>query len=146
MKAAGNTTSRLRELRREIEYHNYHYHVLDEPKISDSMFDQLMNQLISLERDHPHLQTSDSPTQRVGGQPLSGFDEVVHAVPMLSLSNAFSDEQVRAFDQRCQEMLEVALITYLVEPKLDGLAVSLRYESGILVRAATRGDGNRGKM
>ena len=145
MKAAGNTTSRLRGLRREIEYHNYHYHVLDEPKISDSMFDQLMNQLISLERDHPHLQTSDSPTQRVGGQPLSGFDEVVHAAPMLSLSNAFSDEQVRAFDQRCQEMLEVALITYLVEPKLDGLAVSLRYESGILVRAATRGDGNRGE-
>ena len=145
MKAAGNTTNRLRELRREIEYHNYHYHVLDEPKISDSMFDQLMNQLISLERDHPHLQTTDSPTQRVGGQPLSGFDEVVHAVPMLSLSNAFSDEQVRAFDQRCQEMLEVALITYLVEPKLDGLAVSLRYESGILVRAATRGDGNRGE-
>ena len=84
MKAAGNTIMRMRELRREIEYHNYHYHVLDESKISDSMFDQLMNQLISLERDHPHLQTSDSPTQRVGGQPLSGFDEVVHAVPMLS--------------------------------------------------------------
>ena len=84
MKAAGNTTSRIRMLRREIEDHNYHYHVLDEPKVSDSVFDQLMNQLISLERDHPHFLTSDSPTQRVGGQPLSGFEEVVHAVPMLS--------------------------------------------------------------
>ena len=145
MKAAGNTTSRMRTLRREIEDHNYHYHVLDEPKIADSVFDQLMHQLILLERDHPHLQTSDSPTQRVGGHPLSGFDEVVHAVPMLSLSNAFTDEQVRAFDRRCQEALEVTSITYLVEPKLDGLAVSLRYESGSLVRAATRGDGSRGE-
>ena len=145
MKAAGNTTSRIRTLRREIEDHNYHYHVLDEPKIADSVFDQLMHQLILLERDHPHLQTSDSPTQRVGGHPLSGFDEVVHAVPMLSLSNAFTDEQVRAFDRRCQEALEVTSITYLVEPKLDGLAVSLRYESGSLVRAATRGDGSRGE-
>ena len=145
MKAAGNTTSRIRTLRREIEDHNYHYHVLDEPKIADSVFDQLMHQLILLERDHPHLQTSDSPTQRVGGHPLSGFDEVVHAVPMLSLSNAFTDEQVRAFDRRCQEALEVTSITYLVEPKLDGLAVSLRYESGTLVRAATRGEGSRGE-
>jgi len=145
MKAAGNKITRIRTLRREIEDHNYHYHVLDEPKIADSVFDQLMNQLISLERDHPHLQTRDSPTQRVGGQPLSGFDEVVHAVPMLSLTNAFTDEQVRAFDRRCQEALEVTSITYLVEPKLDGLAVSLRYESGVLVRAATRGDGGRGE-
>ena len=145
MKAAGNKISRIRTLRREIEDHNYHYHVLDEPKIADLVFDQLMNQLISLERDHPHLQTSDSPTQRVGGHPLSGFDEVVHAVPMLSLSNAFTDEQVRAFDRRCQDALEVTSITYLVEPKLDGLAVSLRYESGVLVRAATRGDGSRGE-
>ena len=120
MKAAGNTTRRIRTLRREIEDHNYHYHVLDEPKIADSVFDQLMHQLILLERDHPHLQTSDSPTQRVGGHPLSGFDEVVHAMPMLSLSNAFTDEQVRAFDRRCQEALEVTSITYLVEPKLDG--------------------------
>ncbi|HIG14276.1 MAG TPA: NAD-dependent DNA ligase LigA [Gammaproteobacteria bacterium] len=145
MKAAGNKITRIRTLRREIEDHNYHYHVLDEPKIADLVFDQLMTQLISLERDHPHLQTSDSPTQRVGGHPLSGFDEVVHAVPMLSLSNAFTDEQVRAFDRRCQEALEVTSITYLVEPKLDGLAVSLRYESGVLVRAATRGDGSRGE-
>ena len=139
---AGN---RIEQLRAEIEQHNYYYHVLDDPRIPDVAYDRLMLELRELEQQYPQLITSDSPTQRVGAQPLSAFGEVVHSVPMLSLDNAFADDNVIDFDRRIREHLEVDAVDYAAEPKLDGLAVSLRYENGVLVRGATRGDGLRGE-
>ncbi len=132
-------------LREEINHHNHQYYVLDEPKIPDAEYDRLMRELQALESQAPELITPDSPTQRVGSEPLAGFDEVAHTVPMLSLDNAFSDEEVMAFDKRACERLEVGAVAYCAEPKLDGLAVSLRYEHGFLVCAATRGDGRVGE-
>jgi len=137
---------RIRELRELIEHHNYRYFVLDDPEVSDAEYDRLMRDLRALEERHPDLVTADSPTQRVGGAPVSAFATVEHAVPMLSLDNAFSTEDVTAFDRRVRERLGVAdEVTYFAEPKLDGLAVSITYEEGRLVRAATRGDGERGE-
>ena len=108
-------------------------------------YDRLFLELQSLEEKHPDLITKDSPTQRVGSAPLAGFSEVRHVVPMLSLANAFGDGEVLEFDRRCRQLLETSRIQYVAEPKLDGLAVSLTYEDGQLVRAATRGDGVRGE-
>jgi DNA ligase (NAD+) len=143
---ASSAAQRVQELRREIDYHNYRYHVLDAPEISDAEFDRLMNELKALEAQYPDLITPDSPTQRVGATPVSELAEVVHARPMLSLDNAFDDEDVIAFDRRVRERLEgIEIVEYAAEPKLDGLAVSFRYESGRLVQAATRGDGMRGE-
>ncbi len=137
---------RVEALRRLIEYHNYRYYVLDDPEIPDSEYDRLMRELQALEAEYPELVTPDSPTQRVGAEPLDAFGEVRHKVPMLSLANAFSDEELREFDARVRRMLGVeGAIRYAAEPKLDGLAVSLRYESGRLVQGATRGDGYRGE-
>jgi DNA ligase (NAD+) len=136
---------RAAALRDQIAYHNYRYYVLDDPEISDAEFDKLFRELQQLEHDHPALITPDSPTQRVGATPLSEFGEVKHVVPMLSLDNAFSEDEVRAFDRRVREGLKVDEVNYAAEPKLDGLAVSLLYENGLLVRAATRGDGNTGE-
>jgi DNA ligase (NAD+) len=135
----------IETLRKALEQHNYRYYVLDDPGIPDVEYDHLMQELRDLEAAHPELMSSDSPTQRVGAAPLAAFTEVTHSVPMLSLDNAFSDEDVQAFDRRLREHLEVDQISYSAEPKLDGLAVSLRYEQGVLVRAATRGDGSRGE-
>ncbi len=135
----------IAQLRDEIDHHNYQYYVLDSPQIPDAEYDQLMRKLEALEKEAPELITADSPTQRVGAKPQSGFDEVVHAVAMLSLDNAFSDEEMRLFDKRLRERLAVDAVTYCAEPKLDGLAVSLRYEDGRLIRAATRGDGRVGE-
>jgi DNA ligase (NAD+) len=132
-------------LREEIDRHNERYYVLDDPNIPDAEYDRLMQALQALEQAYPELVTPDSPTQRVGAEPLSAFDEVLHAVPMLSLDNGFTESAVRHFDRRIREHLEQASISYAVEPKLDGLAVSLRYEAGVLVRGATRGDGLRGE-
>ncbi len=133
-------------LRRQIERHNYLYYVLDAPEIPDAEYDRLLRRLQALEARYPELVTPDSPTQRVGAQPAEGFAEVRHAVPMLSLANAFSDEEARDFDRRVRERLgRDGPVDYAVEPKLDGLAVSLRYEGGVLVQGATRGDGTVGE-
>lgn len=133
-------------LRQKIQEHNYRYHVLDDPTISDAEYDQLFQQLQKLEAQYPKLITSDSPTQRVGAEPLKEFAKVQHDIPMLSLENGFSDEDVRAFDERAHDRLhETKSIDYVCEPKMDGLAVSILYRDGKLVRAATRGDGVTGE-
>ncbi len=132
-------------LREQLAEHNYRYYVLDEPSIPDAEYDRLFAELQQLEADYPELIGPDSPTQRVGGAPLSVFDEVQHTVPMLSLGNVFSEGELRDFDRRVREGLGHEQIRYCVEPKLDGLAISLRYEQGVLVRAATRGDGHSGE-
>ena len=137
--------SQIAELRRQLDEHSYRYHVLDDPIIPDAEYDRLYKELVTLEKDHPELVTPDSPTQRVGESPLSEFTEVTHEIPMLSLDNAFSDEEMGAFDKRVRDRLEFAEIHYTAEVKLDGLAISLLYERGKLVRAATRGDGTTGE-
>ncbi|MEX1993464.1 MAG: NAD-dependent DNA ligase LigA [Steroidobacteraceae bacterium] len=137
---------RAQRLRAEIERHNYRYHVLDDPQIPDAEYDRLMRQLRELEAQHPELIVPESPTQRVGGAPVAGFEEVRHRLPMLSLDNAFAREEVEAFDRRVRERLETEKeISYSCEPKLDGLAVSLTYREGTLAIAATRGDGAVGE-
>jgi DNA ligase (NAD+) len=133
------------QLREAINEHNYYYYVLDDPQLPDSEYDILMRELQALEEKYPALITLDSPSQRVGAAPLGAFPEVVHAVPMLSLGNAFNDEEVQEFDKRVRARLGLESIEYAVELKLDGLAVSLRYENGLLVTGATRGDGNSGE-
>jgi DNA ligase (NAD+) len=137
---------RVSELRQEIDHHNYRYYVLDDPEIPDSQYDRLLRELQALEAEHPELISADSPTQRVGAEPLDAFGEVLHRVPMLSLDNAFSEQEMTDFDRRVRDKLDTQEeIVYAAEPKLDGLAISLRYEQGHLVQAATRGDGNRGE-
>lgn len=141
-----SAAARAEDLRRQLEHHNYRYYVLDDPEVSDAEYDRLLNELKALEADNPDLITPDSPTQRVGATPVSELQEVAHTTPMLSLDNAFTDEDLISFDRRVRERLEdVQQIEYVAEPKLDGLAVSFRYEGGKLVRAATRGDGLKGE-
>jgi len=135
----------LTSLYREIEHHNHLYHVLDDPEIPDAAYDRLLKKLIDLEQAHPDLVSADSPTRRVGDTPLESLGEVHHGLPMLSLNNGFDDDQVTEFDRRCREALKTESILYVAEPKLDGLAISLIYEKGRMVRAATRGDGTRGE-
>ncbi len=135
----------IAQLRAEIERHNYRYYVLDDPVISDAEYDVLFRELQTLEAQYPELQTPDSPTQRVGGKPLKAFAEVQHRTAMLSLNNAFSEEDVRAFDARIREALGVAEVIYAVEPKFDGLAITLNYRDGLFVQGATRGDGSVGE-
>ncbi|SOY44750.1 NAD-dependent DNA ligase LigA [Cupriavidus taiwanensis] len=156
---ADAAASRVAWLREELDRHNYQYYVLDAPTVPDAEYDALFSELMALELEHPELQTPDSPTQRVGGEPLSAFDSVRHRVPMLSLNNAFADEDVLNFDRRCAQGLgrtapaagEADLfsaadaVEYACELKFDGLAMSLRYEDGRLVQAATRGDGETGE-
>jgi DNA ligase (NAD+) len=137
--------ARAESLRRAIDYHNYRYYVLDDPEIPDAEYDRLLRELQALEAERPELVTPDSPTQRVGAEPLDAFAEVEHRVPMLSLENALSEEEMRAFDRRVRERLGRETATYVGEPKLDGLAISLLYEQGVLRRGATRGDGRRGE-
>jgi DNA ligase (NAD+) len=137
---------RAAALREQIAHHNYRYYVLDDPEISDAEFDALLRELRALEAEYPALLTLDSPTQRVGGSPATAFTPVRHCVPMLSLDNAFSDEEVIAFDRRVRERLgRDGAIDYAAEPKIDGLAISVIYENGLLARAATRGDGETGE-
>lgn len=138
--------ARAEDLRRQLEQHNYRYYVLDDPEVSDAEYDRLLNELQQIEADNPDLITPDSPTQRVGATPVSELQEAVHTTPMLSLDNAFTDEDLINFDRRVRERLETdKVIEYVAEPKLDGLAMSFRYEHGKLVRAATRGDGMKGE-
>ena len=139
-------------LRHEIERHNQAYYQHDAPIITDAEYDALFRELQTLETTHPELLTPDSPTQRVGTRPLPAFGTVTHRVPMLSLANAFDDDEVAAFDRRVTDLLRAAGrlgdtggVEYFCELKLDGLAMSLRYESGVLVQAATRGDGQAGE-
>ncbi len=136
---------RAAALREQLHHHNYLYYVLDAPEIPDSEYDRMLRELQALEADHPDLMTADSPTQRVGASPVKEFAEVRHQIPMLSLANAFADEEVEDFDRRARERLGVDQIQYCAEPKLDGLAISLVYENGVLVRGATRGDGSSGE-
>jgi len=145
MIARRDADQRLRKLRAELDRHNYRYYVLDDPEVTDSEYDRLMAELKALEAEYPELITADSPSQRVGGAPAAEFGEVRHSVPMLSLDNAFNDEDVRDFDRRAREKLEVEEIEYVAEPKLDGLAISLVYEKGVLRSGATRGDGITGE-
>ena len=141
-----NIEKQLADLRDELNQHNYKYYVLDEPTIPDADYDRLFQQLKQLEIQHPQLITSDSPTQRVGAKPHGGFEEVMHTYPMLSLDNAFSEEDLQAFSKRINDRLKTAeQLTFCCEPKMDGLAVSLIYEKGKLVRGATRGDGVTGE-
>lgn len=133
-------------LRDQLRYHSYKYYVLDDPDIPDAEYDRLYNELLSYEEKYPELITVDSPTQRVGAKPLTAFDQIQHQKPMLSLDNVFSEEELQAFDQRIQDRLKTDdEIEYVAEPKLDGLAISLRYENGVLIYAATRGDGSTGE-
>jgi DNA ligase (NAD+) len=136
---------RAAELRRQIEEHNRRYYQLDAPVIADAQYDELMRELRQLEAEHPELQTADSPTQRVGAAPVAAFAEVRHEVPMLSLDNAFDDEDVLDFERRIREKLERDDLVFVAEPKLDGLAVSLLYRDGELVQGSTRGDGRSGE-
>lgn len=145
MTAGDAAAERAAVLREQLEQHNYRYYVLDDPSVSDAEYDALMNELLALERAHPSVQTPDSPTQRVGSQPLSAFEERAHGQPMLSLANAFDEAALTDFDRRIRELLGITRVDYMAEPKLDGLSVNLRYESGRLQSAATRGDGRVGE-
>ena len=135
---------RIEQLRAEIRRHDYLYYVLNQPEITDQQYDKLFAELKSLEEKHPELITPDSPTQRVSERPIEGFAQVRHAVPMLSMDNTYNAEELRAFDERVAKGLESKDYDYVVELKIDGLAVSLRYEKGVLVFGATRGDGSKG--
>lgn len=137
--------ARIAALRSEIEQHNQRYYVLDAPSIPDAEYDKLLRELQALEAEHPELLSPDSPTQRVGAAPLKSFAEVQHSTPMLSLNNAFSEGEVRAFDLRIRETLGVDAVEYAVELKFDGLAINLIYRNGIFVQGATRGDGSTGE-
>lgn len=156
MNSNHSISSHIEQLRHAIEKHDYSYYVLDEPTVPDSEYDRLFAELRELEQQHPELISADSPTQRVSGQPLDTFKQVQHRVPMLSLGNAFAEEQVLEFAQRAEQALNLgsspndlfaqsASVEYCCEPKLDGLAVSISYENGVLARAATRGDGQTGE-
>lgn len=148
-----NDTSRqqLDQLKQEINQHNYRYYVLDDPSVPDAEYDRLMRRLQELEERHPDWITADSPTQRVGAEPLGAFSEVTHAVPMLSLDNAFDDDEMRDFERRIKDRLkntgisEEDVIEFACEPKLDGIAVSLLYRDGVFEQGATRGDGYTGE-
>jgi DNA ligase (NAD+) len=145
-----DAAKRAAELRRVIEHHNRRYYVLDDPEIGDDEYDALLDELRGLEAEDPELQTPDSPTQRGGAAPLDRFEQVRHAEPMLSLGNARSEEELRAWETRVRRLLEkldisAAQTSYTTEPKIDGLAISLTYEDGVLIRGATRGDGRVGE-
>jgi DNA ligase (NAD+) len=149
--SAEDPRRRAAELRRQLEHHGYRYYVLDDPEVSDSEYDVLLNELRDLEAAHPELRTPDSPTQRTGADPLDKFEEVPHLQPMLSLANARNEEELKAWIVRSERFLErqgVALgdVRFVSEPKIDGLAISLVYEDGVLVRGATRGNGEVGEQ
>ncbi|HEY3276410.1 MAG TPA: NAD-dependent DNA ligase LigA [Syntrophorhabdaceae bacterium] len=136
---------RIRKLRRELDHHNYRYYVLDDPVVSDAEYDRLMKELQDLETEFPELITPDSPSQRVGSTPLEAFSSVSHTIPMLSLANAMAEEEVIDFDRRIKRLLGVDSVDYVMEVKIDGLAVELVYENGLFALGSTRGDGYRGE-
>jgi len=141
-----NVRKEIDELRKKIEYHNHRYYVMDDPEISDADYDKLFGQLLNLEKQHPELASPDSPTLTVGGSPKTGFSQVTHRSPMLSLENCFDPQQIFDFDKRVRKFLkDDTPVNYTVEPKIDGLAVELIYEKGALSVASTRGDGRVGE-
>src|SRR5437868_8960646 len=144
MKSALN---RIPELRRLFRHHEEQYYIHNAPEISDEAFDTLLHELEALEAEHPELVTPDSPTQRVGGRIVEGFATVEHKVPMLSLDNAYNEDELRAFDERVRKGAGVGdtPVAYVAELKIDGLSLALTFENGSLIRAATRGDGTRGE-
>lgn len=145
-KPSAEIVQRIDKLRQQLRHHSYQYYVLAEPAIPDSEYDRLFRELQQLEQDYPKLISHDSPTQRVGAEPLDAFSQVQHRMPMLSLDNVFSDDELDAFYRRIQDRLDsTELIEFAAEPKLDGLAISIVYEKGELVQAATRGDGSTGE-
>lgn len=135
----------IEELREKINYHSYRYYVLDAPEISDYEYDRLMRTLKKMEEENPSLITPTSPTQRIGGEPLSGFETVFHTVPMESLDDVFGEQALLDFDRRVLSIMTNEPVSYVVEPKIDGLSVSIEYENGVLLRASTRGDGYKGE-
>lgn len=145
MSVSHSIKKKHQELTDILRRHNHLYYVLDNPEIPDGEYDKLFQELLSLEELHPELVTTDSPSQRVGGAPLDAFNKVKHSIPMLSLGNVFTDEELDKFHARLKKQAEVEDIDYVAETKLDGLAVSIRYEDGLLVQAATRGDGKTGE-
>lgn len=146
MTKKNNVQKELEKLREELNYHGHRYYVLDDPEIPDAEYDRLFRRLQEIENSNPELVSLDSPTRRVGAAPLKQFASVAHEVPMLSLDNAFSEEDLRAFDKRIKERLKTEeIMIYACEPKYDGIAVSLMYMGGVLERAATRGDGSTGE-
>src|SRR5918994_4063931 len=147
---AASVEARAEELREQLRHHGYRYYVLDDPEIGDDEYDALLDELRGIEAEHPELRTPDSPTQRVGGEPVSDLRKVTHELPMLSLANARSEEELRAWVSRmrnhlAREGIEDPEFTFVAEPKIDGLAISLLYEDGVLVRGATRGNGEVGE-
>ncbi|MEE9411907.1 MAG: NAD-dependent DNA ligase LigA, partial [Methylococcales bacterium] len=142
---SGADKRRTRQLKDVIEKHNQQYYQFDDPVISDAEYDALLRELQALEHQFPELQMLDSPTRRVGAAPLESFSQVDHQVPMLSLDNAFSNDEIKTFIERIEQRTDLTDLEYIAEPKLDGLAVSLIYENGVLKQAATRGDGVRGE-
>jgi DNA ligase (NAD+) len=134
-------SAQVADLRQKIDYHNYRYYVLDNPEISDAEYDRMFRELQELEKAHPELASPDSPTQRAGMEPSEQFTKVAHRVPMLSLANAFTEAEVKAFHKRVQGLLDTEKISYVTELKIDGVAIALTYENGVLIRAATRGNG-----
>jgi len=148
-----NINEQFEQLRKSLRKYDHHYYVLDDPLVPDAEYDRVFRQLLALEEQYPQYLTPDSPTQRVGGKPLSHFESVQHEMPMLSLANAMDEDEARDFDRRIRQKLDTAsaedkdefVVEYNVEPKLDGLAISLLYKQGVLIRAATRGDGQTGE-
>ncbi|MCD6156547.1 MAG: NAD-dependent DNA ligase LigA, partial [Candidatus Atribacteria bacterium] len=145
MEEKGEIRQEIEKLREIIHYHDYRYYVLSSPEISDAEYDALMRKLEELESKYPEFVTPDSPTQRVAGKPQEAFPPFVHSRPLLSLNNAFSEEEMREFDRRVKRWLGEDKVEYVAELKIDGLAVNLRYENGIFVRGGTRGDGLTGE-
>ena len=141
-----NIKKEAEQLQKQLTEHSYRYHVLDDPVISDEEYDRMLKRLVDIEEEFPELSTPDSPTKRVGAPPLSSFEQARHAVPMLSLDNAFNDNDIRDFHTRIVKAVGTDEILYTAEPKLDGVAVELRYENGVLVQATTRGDGITGEV
>src|SRR5262245_15500720 len=138
-------SARLIALRDAIRHHEERYYIHNDPEVSDEEFDTLLHELERLEAEHPDLVTADSPTQRVAGRPTEGFETVEHLVPLLSLDNAYNEEELRAFDERVRRSAGTPTVGYVAELKIDGLSIALTYEQGRLVRGATRGDGARGE-
>ena len=148
MSVSSELVTQVMSLREQLRYHNHRYYVLDAPEVSDAQYDELFQQLKKIEQSYPELQTPDSPTQRVGGEAISAFQTIVHTVPMLSLGNAFSSEELKDFERKLKDRLEttdISELEYCAELKLDGLAISLIYENGLFKQGATRGDGATGE-
>ena len=144
-RAAKDVDKKIEKLREKIRFHEHRYYALDDPEISDAEFDKLLNELKSLEAEYPELVTPNSPTQRVGGKPREGFVKVAHSSPMLSLDNAYNEEELRDWERRVLELSGRSEVDYVCELKLDGMSLALRYEDSVLQRGITRGDGSVGE-